>query len=38
MILTVASQKVFPSKIDVVTWHCRIHGMTNTNSVSAKNG
>jgi hypothetical protein len=23
--LTVASQKVFPSKIDVVTWYCRVH-------------
>jgi hypothetical protein len=29
------SQKVFPSKIDLVL---RVHGMTITNGVSAKNG
>jgi hypothetical protein len=33
-VLAVASQKVFPSKIDVVTWYCRVHRMTNTNGVS----
>jgi hypothetical protein len=35
MILTVASQKVFPSKIDVVTWYCRVHEMTKHEMVSA---
>jgi hypothetical protein len=32
------SQRVFPSKIDVVSWYCRVHGMTSMNSVRAKNG
>jgi hypothetical protein len=32
------SQKVFPSKIDVVTWYLyrRVHGMTNTNVLALK--
>ena len=38
-VLTVASQKVFPSKIDVVTLVLyRVHRMTNTNDASANNG